>query len=201
MFRLADISPEADIPGEGITGENLFGSAFAVGDFDGDGTDDLVVGASRAHSPWVGGVGLFRGTPSGLTPTAARWIPGNAPGLPSTPETDGFGSILTAADFNRDGRDDLAVGFDRDFHGSALFAGSVVVLPGTPDGLSVTSAQLFSQNTAGVPDVAESNDQFGHALAAGDITGDGYPDLAVNAFNEGFGTSTPNRGGSVTVFR
>jgi hypothetical protein len=201
MIRLADISPEADLPGESVRGENLFGTAFAVGDFNSDGIEDLVVGASRAYNPWVGGVGLFRGTPTGLTPAAAQWVPGNAPGLPSTPETDGFGDVLAAADFNRDGHDDLVVGFGRDHHSSALFAGSVVVLPGAPAGLNIAAAQMFTQNTPGVPDVPESNDLFGQALAAGDLTGDGYPDLAVNAFNEGFSENTPNRGGSITVLR
>lgn len=201
MIRLADVAPEADVPGEGVTGENLFGSAFTVGDFNGDGTDDLVTGAPRAGRPWVGGVALFRGTPDGLRPAAAQYVPGNAAGLPVRPETDGFGAVLAAADFDNDGRDDLAVGYPRDHFGSVYFAGSVVILPGTGDGLGIAGARLFYQDTPGVPDVAEYGDGFGHALAAGDLTGDGYADLVVNAQREGFSSDTVNRGGSVTVLR
>ncbi|MEH0821700.1 MULTISPECIES: VCBS repeat-containing protein [unclassified Micromonospora] len=201
MIRLADVAPAADIPGEGVSGENQFGSAFTVGDFDGDGTDDLVTGAPRAGRPWVGGVALFRGTPGGISPAAARYLPGNAPGMPVTPETDGFGSVLASADFDNDGRDDLAVGFHRDHFSNASFAGSVVVLPGAADGLSVAGARLFYQDTPGVPDVAEYGDSFGAALAAGDITGDGYADLVVATDSEGFSSNTPNRGSSITVLR
>ncbi|MGK5440287.1 FG-GAP and VCBS repeat-containing protein [Micromonospora sp. URMC 105] len=201
MIRLADVAPAADVPGEGVAGENLFGSAFTVGDFDGDGTDDLVAGAPRAGSPWVGGVALFRGTPDGLSPAAASYLPGNARGLPVTPETDGFGSVLASADFDNDGRDDLAVGFGRDHFSTASFAGSVVVLPGAADGLDIAGAKLFYQDTPGVPDVAEYGDNFGAALAAGDITRDGYADLVVATDSEGFSSGTPNRGSSITVLR
>jgi hypothetical protein len=202
MFRLADVAPTADVPGEGVTGENLFGWTFATGDFTGDGTDDLVVGAPRAYvGRWIGGVALFRGTPAGLTPQAAQWIPGNAAGLPIAVETDGFGEVLAAADFDRDGRDDLAVGFRRDWLGQALFAGTVVILPGAAGELSVATAQVFHQDTPGVPDEAEIYDQFGNALAAGDITGDGYPDLAVSTLHEGFSENSADRGSSVTVLR
>ncbi|MBE1485389.1 FG-GAP-like repeat-containing protein [Plantactinospora soyae] len=201
MIRLGDVAPGADVPGEGITGENLFGSALTVGDFNGDGTDDLVAGAPRASSPWVGGVALLRGTPDGLSPGAAQWISGRTPGLPVSVETDGFGAVLASADFNDDGRDDLAVGFDRDHVGAAYFAGSVVILPGATDGLRIAAATMFYQDTPGIPDVAEYADSFGHALAAGDITGDGYPDLVVGTQSEGLSSDSSDRGGSVTVLR
>jgi hypothetical protein len=202
MIRLADVAPAADVPGEGIDGENLFGYAFTVGDFNGDGVDDLVTGAPRAGGrPWYGGIAVFRGRPDGLNPGAAQWIPGNAPGMPVSVETDGFGRVLAAADFNKDGRDDLAVGFDRDHFGGVYFAGSVVILPGAADGLRIAAAQMFYQDTPGMPDAAEYGDGFGHALAAGDVTGDGYADLVVNAEREGFSSNTPNRGGSLTVLR
>ncbi|MEH1164311.1 FG-GAP repeat protein [Micromonospora sp. CPCC 205539] len=201
MFRLADVAPADDVPGEGVVGENLFGYSFTVGDFDGDGTDDLVAGASRAGLDWAGGVAVFRGTPGGLNAGAAQWIRGDAPGLPITAETDGFGAVLASADFDSDGRDDLAIGFDRDGLGEKSFAGSVVILPGAAGGVSIAASRVFTQDTPGVPDAPEWYDGFGHALAAGDLTGDGYADLVVTARSEGLNSTAGNRGGSLTVLR
>jgi hypothetical protein len=121
--------------------------------------------------------------------------------MPATPETDGFGAILACADFNRDGFDDIAVGFARDFLGGRLFAGSVVILPGSGSGTTLTGATRFDQDTPGIPDSVEQNDEFGSALAAGDITGDGYPDLVVSTNTEGFSETSDNRGASITVLR
>jgi disulfide bond formation protein DsbB len=83
------------------------------------------------------------------------------------------------ADFNGDGRGDLAVGAPGDNVGSTQDAGAVNVLYGTASGLSATGNQLWNQDSPGVPGVAETFDGFGASLAAGDFNGDGRADLAV----------------------
>jgi len=70
------------------------------------------------------------------------------------------------ADFNGDGFDDLAVGAPFEDVGGALGAGAVNVLYGSAAGLTGAGSQLFTQDSPGVPGVAEHDDLFGGALAA-----------------------------------
>jgi hypothetical protein len=90
-----------------------------------------------------------------LTPSPAVLVARAAQPVPSADQR---------ADFNGDGFDDLAVGAAFEDLGSVLDAGAVNVLYGSAAGL--TGGQLFTQDTPGVPGVAEADDLFGGALAA-----------------------------------
>jgi hypothetical protein len=72
---------------------------------------------------------------------------------------------LATGDVNGDGAADLAVGAA----GHNEFAGAVSVLYGSAAGLTTTDAQLFTQDSPGVPGAAEPHDYFGGALAAGSL--------------------------------
>ncbi|MFD5227454.1 FG-GAP repeat protein [Streptomyces qaidamensis] len=48
----------------------------------------------------------------------------------------------------------------------------------------------MGQNTPGISGAAETNDDYGDGLAAGDLDGDGYADLVVGAPGEGVGVVT-----------
>lgn len=85
------------------------------------------------------------------------------------------------ADFNKDGKGDIAIG-------TPLFSksrGEVSVWYGAAAGPAKSAR--FTQNTAGVADTAETYDYFGDSIAAGDINGDGYRDLAIGADGERIG--------------
>jgi hypothetical protein len=138
-----------------------FGWALAAGDFNNDGFADLAVGApfeNLGGAQAAGAVSVLYGSASGLTATGGQLFT-QVGG--SVEDGDEFGSSLAAGDFNNDGFDDLAAGASFEAVGSAGAAGAVSVIPGSAGGLTATGGQLFTQNSPGVPGVAEAFDQFG----------------------------------------
>ena len=168
-------------------------ASSATGDFNGDGRDDLAIGVpteDRGTLADSGAVNVVYGSASGLSaagPPADQLFTQGDAGIGQVAEAgDQFGRALAVADFNGDGRDDLAVSAhleDITGTGGALSdAGIVHVIYGSPVGLSpqaVRSDQIFSQDSPGVVDIAESDDRFASALAGGDFNNDGADDLAV----------------------
>ncbi|EDM75128.1 cytoplasmic membrane protein [Plesiocystis pacifica SIR-1] len=152
-----------------------FGRSVVAADFDGDGCDDLAIGAPGASEQGTtdntGLAYIARGTAGGLT-----WWQNIRPDVAGG-EDARFGFSLGRGDMNEDGLDDLLIG-----------APTWVV-----DGETVGAAQVrtfdgnaFVHELALVTpcdDAACTNDEnwhwFGWSLAAGDFDGDGHPDLAV----------------------
>ncbi len=148
------------------TGSRFGAAVDFAGDVDGDGYDDVLVGApGDGHAfPGAGRVYLFHGRASGVDSVAAWTVDGTAPG-----DSLGF-SLCGAGDLNRDGYADIAVGTP-DANGGA---GEVRIYYGGPAGPSITPAQVISGLAAG--------DSLGYRVAAaGDVNGDGYDDLLIGA--------------------
>ncbi|NBE94856.1 hypothetical protein FE391_17295 [Nonomuraea sp. KC401] len=160
-------------------------AALTTGDFDGDGKDELVVGApadSISHD------GQGSATVVDVRAKRARLLHQSTPGIKGAAEKwDGFGASLATGDFNGDGKDDLAIGVP----GEGLSAGqramdygdgTVDVLYGSRGGLRTDRTEAWSQNTLdGRP---RYYDRFGASLAAGDFNGDGRDDLAIGVPGE-----------------
>ena len=177
--------------------------AVVAGDLNGDGASELVLGWNGAKAgsvPVAGAVYVIPGSPNGLRLGAVQvWSQAKA-GVRGAPEIgDAFGSAVAAADFGGGPEVDLAIGVPRERVGSKsrYGQGMVQVLYGSPRGLTAAGDQVWSQDSAGVPGLAESEDAFGNALAAGDFDGRHKADLAVSAPNEK--VHTGYRAGAVTV--
>lgn len=169
------------VQGDGLTS--------AIGDVNGDGYGDLVVGdpdEPNAEGPigHIGGaVHVWFGSATGVAyDKAPMTIHQDTPGVPGGGERyDTFGASVAVADLNRDGVADIVIGAPGEAIGTRGHAGAVTVVPGRRTGQLGTGAYGFTQNTAGVPGGAEAGDQFGSTVTAGDLNRDGRPEIAVGA--------------------
>lgn len=160
------------------------GASVALGDFNGDGHDDVAAGAPSEDvrgNKDAGAVNILYGVPTGITTEHSTQLSQRGSVAGSNSPGDRFGTALAAGDFDGDGFEDLAVGVPGDDRDGAANAGSVVVLYGANSGLGARS-QLIDQRST--PSDNQANDDFGTALAAGDFDGDGLDDLAVGAPGE-----------------
>lgn len=166
----------------GLTDEkgDQFGHSLAVGDFNGDGFDDLAIGIpyEDVGAANQGGVAVVYGSSSGLTPSGMQFLTRSG-----AIANEYFGYALTAANFTASaGFDELAVGVPGLDIGSAVDAGGVVEFLGGSSGLS--SPETWSQNTAGIVGGSESSDRFAFSLTSGNFNSDGANDLAVGVYLE-----------------
>lgn len=188
---------------ETAEGDEYFGDALAAGDFNGDGRDDLAIGASGENfetpDPDIlsaGVVHVLYGSASGLTTTFDQLFYQGAAGVMGTAAyRDRFGASLAAGDFNQDGYDELAVGVPGEGLGVDYSSGAVQYFFGSEAGLT-TDDRLLTQDTLFLDSYFD--DQFGSSLASGDFNGDGHIDLAAGAITNDY-LHVGIQCGSVTV--
>jgi uncharacterized protein (TIGR03437 family) len=158
-----------------------FGRALAAGDFNGDGFDDLAIGAPEENNG-RGRINVIYGSASGLASAGnQRWNQGDNGILDDAEDGDRFGSALAAGDFNGDGFDDLAIGAPEENGGRGRIN---VIYGGSGAGLSAQGNQIWTQGRDGILDDFEVDDKFGSDLVAGDFNGDGFDDLAIGVPGE-----------------
>ena len=169
-FASENIYRSSGLPGSPIEEERV-GETIALGDFDGNGYDDLAIGVpcqDVSEQQDAGAVIILPAGRNGLQPRNARVIHQDRGGVPGAPEEgDQFGSMLTARDFNGDGRDDLAVGVPNEDHGGFENAGIVHVFYGSSRGVRIKKGDVWHQDVERVRGEAGEDDRFGAGLEHG----------------------------------
>jgi hypothetical protein len=151
------------------TGSSQFGfSVSNAGDVNGDGYDDVIVGAD-AYSSSKGRSYIYYGGSSMDNVADVNLTGENSSDLFSY-------SVSKAGDLNNDGYDDVIVGA----HGYSSKTGRSYIYFG---GSSM-------DNVADITMTGEaSNNYFGYSVSgAGDVNGDGFDDVIVGAYNYSFTT-------------
>jgi hypothetical protein len=175
---LADTDADAIISGAAF--DEVGRSVAGVGDLNGDGFDDILIGTDIAGGSFQGQAFLFNGPLSGErdASSADAVITGSFP-------NESFGAwVASAGDVNNDGVQDIIVGAPR-FPLNGADTGRAYIFYGPVAGSMIaTDADVIIFGE-------QINDGFGGSVAsAGDVNGDGIDDIIVGAdqlFNEGTG--------------
>ncbi len=181
--RIFVFRDKEDIIGSSNQSGANFGTSLVAADFNGDGLDDLAVGSPLEDISGVNNAGVVDIISGGDLRNSlfdSTRLVQNIMQIEETSEAgDQFGNALTACDYNNDGKADLAISATHEDIGGIDNAGIVHILYGSNDGITSAGNQIWHQDTAGIQDVAEQNDRFGHALTSGYFNSDGACDLAV----------------------
>jgi hypothetical protein len=186
LIQDMDLS-DADASFIGENGDDFSGQSVSyAGDVNGDGYDDIIIGADRNEDggyPWAGKSYLIYGG-TGLTQDMnlgnanASFIGENAADFSGI-------SVSYAGDVNGDGYDDIIIGAHRNDEGGDYAGQSYLIFGGT--GLT----QDMDLSNANASFIGEAGgDYAGDSVSyAGDVNGDGYDDLIIGAPNNDDGTN------------
>jgi Ca2+-binding RTX toxin-like protein len=185
-----------------ISGEATYsyagGSVSNVGDINGDGIADFVVGG-RGFS---GGVYVVFGRTGGFPADLNLSTLNGSNGFQIT-ASGSMDQVSEAGDINGDGLADLIIGrpFDNNPDGAAY------VLFGRSTGFSASFDLSTLTGSVGFKLTGDSNGDYSASTgqsvsSAGDVNGDGFDDLIVGApgFNSSFGGGPSSEGAAYVVF-
>lgn len=165
------------------------GDAFAVGDFNGDGQNDLAMSFNGFDfgGDGAGAVGIFFGPFGSNTNVGLADLNGsNGFRIDGAGSNGRLGQGLAAGDFNGDGVDDLAIG--QGFSGDDAY----IIYGKTTEFSSVLSVATLDGQDGLTLTGLNSSSAVQESIAFGDTNGDGFDDLMI-------GSAAISGGGNVKV--
>ncbi len=205
VLDLASLTADQGVLIKGnLAGDETGHFIATAGDVDGDGLQDLIIGAPKANPDGKIGAGqsylIFGSTFAAgiaeldlalLTPAQGVVINGAAAG-----DSSGI-SVSTAGDIDLDGKDDVLIGAPGNSGQAYLLYGAALSGEKSDDG-TIELAALTSAE--GVVIQSDRGAGFGLDVShAGDVDGDGSSDLLINTPLDSIGGGAPYRSGAVVV--
>ncbi len=200
----------------GAVARDIFGDEVWAGDINGDGIDDLLIGAQDHDGPGgtrpgagslyivFGNAGMMGTYDMETPPSFVTQIHGDTSGSPGSGVGDRLGIWFRAGDLNGDQYDDVLVGADRaDGPGDTRSnCGSAYILYGTETWSATMDLRSPPPGRTVLIHGVDDGDLFGSTVNVGDVNGDGLTDLLISAsLNRAgatlgaFGTAGPGAGG------
>ncbi|MEH1864570.1 MAG: tandem-95 repeat protein, partial [Nostoc sp.] len=190
QFNLSSLNGSNGFVINGIAAYDLSGgSVSSAGDINGDGFDDLIIGARYADpngQAYAGSSYVVFGSNSGFDAQLNLSTLNGSNGfvINGIDQNDrSGGSVSSAGDVNGDGFDDLIIGANSADPNGQAYAGSSYVVFGSNSGFDAqfNLSTLNGSNGFVINGIAEGDNSGFSVSSAGDINGDGFDDLIIGA--------------------
>ncbi len=157
------------------------GRSLSSGDINGDGFDDVIIGAYKADPAGGANAGEVYVIFGSATPRRKIDLNSRAANMTiyGDDANDFAGRTVSSGDINGDGYDDVIIGAHKADPTGGADAGETYVIFGSP--APSTTVDLNSESADMIIYGNDAGDYSGRSVSSGDIDGDGYDDVIIGA--------------------